>query len=309
MVPILAQMGALIGFGILWRLVRPGGLDGDAARLALTNLVYHLLLPALVLLVLWQAPLGLDTLRIAGAAAGGVLAGILLSWAACRVCGMPGAVTGAAILASAFPNATYLGLPVLEASFGSLGRSVALQYDLFACTPLLLTVGIVIAQHYGTRGASGGVLAGLLKVPPLWAAVVGVALNLGGVTIGPWLEGLLQMLAAGVVPLMLLSLGMSLRGSALFERSVRAVGPVLLIQLMIMPAVVWALASGLGLRGETLVAVVLEGAMPSMVLGVVLCDRYGLDTGLYAAAVTLSTLLSLVTLPLWFGWAGAVALG
>ena len=40
--------------------------------------------------------------------------------------------------------------------------------------------------------------------------------------------------------------------------------------------------------------------MPSMVLGVVISDRYGLDTSLYAAAVTVSTLLSLLTLPLWF---------
>jgi len=36
------------------------------------------------------------------------------------------------------------------------------------------------------------------------------------------------------------------------------------------------------------------------VLGMVICDRYDLDTPLYAAAVTLSTLLSLVTLPVWF---------
>ena len=34
---------------------------------------------------------------------------------------------------------------------------------------------------------------------------------------------------------------------------------------------------------------------------IVLCDRYGLDTGLYAAAVTLTTLLSLFTLPMWSG--------
>jgi predicted permease len=41
--------------------------------------------------------------------------------------------------------------------------------------------------------------------------------------------------------------------------------------------------------------------MPSMVIGIVLCDRYGLDTGLYAAAVTLTTLVSLITLPMWSG--------
>jgi predicted permease len=51
-----------------------------------------------------------------------------------------------------------------------------------------------------------------------------------------------------------------------------------------------------------LAAVVMEAAMPSMVLGIVICDRFELDASLYAAAVTLTTALSLLTLPLWFGW-------
>ncbi len=37
-----------------------------------------------------------------------------------------------------------------------------------------------------------------------------------------------------------------------------------------------------------------------MVFGVVISERYQLDTTLYAAAVTLTTLLSLLTLPVWF---------
>ncbi|NIQ12640.1 MAG: AEC family transporter, partial [Gammaproteobacteria bacterium] len=42
--------------------------------------------------------------------------------------------------------------------------------------------------------------------------------------------------------------------------------------------------------------------MPSMVIGIVICDHYKLDTGIYAAAVTVTTLLSLISLPLWFNW-------
>lgn len=298
-------MGALIAIGVLWRLARPGGMDMDAARLALISVVYNVLLPALVLVVLWEAPLGLDSVRIAIAAAGGVLAGMLLSWLVCRACDMPRAVTGAAILAAAFPNATYLGLPVLEATLGPWARGVAIQYDLFACTPLLLTVGIMVAQAFGTRTEPGNAWQRLIRVPPLWAAVAGIVLNAAGIPLPPWPEGLLQLMASGVVPLMLLSLGMSLRWASLRSRSVGSVGPVLLIQLVLMPLIVWWLALGLGLDGQVLTAVVLEAAMPSMVLGVVISDRYGLDTALYAATVTLSTLLSLFTLPLWFDWLGS----
>lgn len=40
--------------------------------------------------------------------------------------------------------------------------------------------------------------------------------------------------------------------------------------------------------------------MPSMVLGIVICERYGLDTARFAQAVTVTMLISMATLPLWF---------
>ena len=49
--------------------------------------------------------------------------------------------------------------------------------------------------------------------------------------------------------------------------------------------------------------------IPRMKRGeIVLCDRYGLDTSLFAAAVSLTTGLSLLTLPLWHSWANNAAL-
>jgi len=69
---------------------------------------------------------------------------------------------------------------------------------------------------------------------------------------------------------------------------------------LLTPLLVWQLARTLGLDGDLLTAVVLEAAMPSMVLGLVLCDRFRLDATIYALAVTVTTLLSLLSLPLWF---------
>jgi len=305
MFDVLMQMAALIACGVLWRAIRPGGIDVETLRLSLTTLVYYLLLPALVLLVLWQAELGVASLKISAAAVVGVLISLLLAWLCYRRL-QNRAFIGAAILAAAFPNATYLGLPVLEATFGAWARSTAIQFDLFACTPLLLTVGILTARHYrsGEMGGDENPLVTLLKVPPIWAAVAAVVLNARGVTPAPAVTSFLDTLGSGVVPLMLLSLGMSLRWDTLRLSRVPAMVPVLVIQLLVMPLVVWGTGSLLGFSGEQLTALVLEGAMPCMVLGVVICDRYGLDTAMFAAMVTLSTLLSLVTLPLWFALFG-----
>ncbi len=299
---VLLQMAALIACGILWRFIRPPGMDADTARRVITGLVYTLLLPALVLVVLWKTSLGIDTVKIAAVAACGVLAALLAIKLLFRNSTVPRPIVGALFLAAAYPNVTYLGLPVLEKTFGPWARSVAIQYDLFACTPLLLTVGIIIARLYGDSNESGNPFVALLKVPPLWAAVAAVILNLSNIPIPVGLEGFLQTLANGVVPLMLIALGMALSWEARQLQRLPLLMPVLAIQLLLMPLLAWGLTAILGLHGELRTAVVLEAAMPSMVLGVVLCDRYGLDTGLYASVVTASTALSLLTLPLWFQW-------
>lgn len=300
MLDVLWQMALMIAVGVLWRRVRPGGLDGDTTRQAVAGLVYTVLLPALVLLVLWKAPLGADAARTALSAAGGVLFGLGAGVAAYRALGTPRPVTGALVLAAAFPNATYLGLPVLEKALGPWARSVAIQYDLFACTPLLMTAGILFARAHGEAPDGGNPLVALLKVPPLWAVAAAVGLNLGGVPLTPWVEGVLESLGTAVPPLMLIALGMGLRWETLGWRQARLLAPVMAIQLVLVPLVVWGLATALGLAGDRLVGVVLEGAMPCMVLGIVICDRFRLDAGLYAGAVTVSTVLSLLTLPVWF---------
>ena len=304
MTEILLQMAALIACGSLWRHFRPLGLDADASRRVLTGLVYVILLPALVLSVLWRAPLGLDAVRTAVAAGGAVVAALLLTWATYRLTSATPAQRGALILAAAFPNATYLGLPVLQSLFGPWGGGVAIQYDLFACTPLLLTAGMMVACRHGGCPPEENPLRTLMKVPPLWAALIAVALNLTGTPMPGMLKGLLEMLAGGVVPLMLIALGMSLQWESLRLRRLPLLLPAMAIRLAIIPLLVWLASPGLGLEGQRLTAVVLEAAMPSMVLGIVLCDRYRLDTPLYAMTVALTTALSLVTLPFWFEFAG-----
>ena len=300
MTDVLIKTALLILCGLAWRHLRPMGLSAGESRRVITALVYALLLPALVLDVLTRTSLGTESIHIALAAAIGVLGSMGLVWLGCRICHIPRPVSGTLLLAAAFPNATYMGLPVLEQTFGPWASRIAIQYDLFACTPLLLTVGVLLARRYGETTDHEPVWHTLLKVPPLWAALLAVTLNLSGVTLPPALHDTLRTLGMGVVPLMLLALGMSLRWDTFHPATLPRLLPVILIQLLVMPLLVWLSAGQLGLGGDTLVATVLEAAMPSMVLGVMLADRYRLDAGLYAAAVSVTTTLSLFTLPLWY---------
>ena len=307
MLDVIIQMAGLILCGVLWRQLKPAGLQPAETRKVLTNLVYYLLLPALVLSVLWRAQIGASSLHIAGLAALGVFAGIALGLLSCRACKNSRAEAGAIILAIAFPNVTYLGLPVLEATFGPenlvWSRSIAIQYDLFANTPLLFTVGILLASRFGDNPSNKvSWYRELVKIPALWAAGVAVLLNIADIPMPELIRGFLSLLDRGVVPLMLFSIGLSLTWSQDRWRTLPSLIPVIIFSLLLIPAIVYMVAGTLDVTGNLRAAIVLEAAMPSMVLGIVICDRYNLDATLYAAAVTVTTALSMITLPLWHGF-------
>lgn len=295
----LIQMTLLMACGVGWGMVRPAGLSAGQTRLVLTTFVYYLLLPAMVLEVLWTADIGLQSFQYSLLGIGCIVLAMLCVWLISRFFNFEDKRLGAILLA-VVPNVTYLGLPVLEQTFGAWARSVVIQIDLFAASPLVFTLGIMIARHYGEDTAEKPKPALLfLNAPPFWAAAVAVILNLNGLVAPVWLDGVLQKLSAAVVPLMLVSLGLALNWKAVTARNIPYVMPVILIKMLLMPLLAIVLVTYLPMEGRYKAAAVLDLAMPSMVLGVVFCDRYRLDSALYAMTVTVTTALSLLTLPFW----------
>ncbi|MGZ8946981.1 MAG: AEC family transporter [Methylococcaceae bacterium] len=295
-------MTLLMACGVGWRIFKPAGLEAEKMRLVLTTFVYYLLLPAMVLEVLWTANIGLQSFHYALLGTSCILSAMLCSWMVGALFKFDNKRLGAMILGAAFPNVTYLGLPVLEQTFGSWSRSVVIQIDLFATAPVLFTIGIIVARHYGEDTAENPKSAlSFLNAPPFWAAAIAVILNLNGLAAPAWLAGVLQKLSAAVVPLMLFSLGLALNWKAITARNIPYVLPVILIKMLLMPLFAIALASYLPIEGKYKAAAVLDMAMPSMVLGIIFCDRYRLDSAFYAMSVTVTTALSLMTLPFWHG--------
>lgn len=302
MLMVMLQMALLIAVGVLWQRLAPSHIPALAHRRALTDLVFYILLPALVLNVIWQAPFDASSIKISLTALAALAVAMFLMWLCLRFMHLSRPQQGALLLAATFPNATYLGLPVTGQVLGDWTQVVVLKFDLFACTPVLLTIGILIAHRFGNTQAKIHPLQELMGVPPLWALAVATLLNVTNIPQPEILAHALQTLSGGVVPLMLIALGMSIRWDTLQTRFLPMLLPVCVITLVIAPLVALGVGSGLGLESGTLTAVVLLAAMPTMIFGIVICERYQLDGALYAAAVFLTTLLSMVTLTLWFGY-------
>ena len=299
---VLIQMSALMLCGACWGVFTPNSLSAVQTRLVLTSVVYYFFLPAMVLDVLWQADIGLQSLQYSLLGCFSILVSLLFSWLLVRLFRFSQAQSGAVLLAAAFPNVTYLGLPLLEQTFGVMARSVVIQIDLFAVAPLVYTLGIMLARHYGEAETNEKPKSWLafFNAPPFWAAFLAVALNLNQVVAPLWLAGLLQKCSAAVAPLMIFSLGMALSWRAVRWRNLPYILPVVAIKLGLMPLAALALSGYLSLAADNKAAAVMDIGMPSMILGIVLCDRYKLDSSLYATAVTITTVLSLLTLPFWY---------
>ncbi|ASF46755.1 AEC family transporter [Methylovulum psychrotolerans] len=297
----LIQMTLLTACGVVWRLLQPAGLSAMQTRVVLTSVVYYLLMPAMILDVLWQTDMGIHSLQYTLLGWGSLSFAVVCAWLIGWLFRFDNKRLGTVILASAFPNVTYLGLPIIEQTFGPWARSVVIQMDVISAAPYLFTVGLLIARHYGDEEKPRSPWLAL-NAPPFWTAALAIALNMGGVPAPDWLVGALQKLSAAAAPLMIFSLGLALDWRTVSWRNMPYMLPVLLIKMLAMPFGAWFLASHLALDAPHQAAAVLDLAMPSMLLGIVFCDRFRLDSPLYAMAVTVTTFASLLALPLWHGF-------
>ena len=298
---ILLTMSIVIFCGSLWRYFSPTEDSVSHYKKALTSTVFYLFLPALIIDVIWQAPIQSTAGPILITASMTLFIGMLLSFISVKWITKDRSQQGVIILASTFPNATYLGLPILSQVIGEQAKSTAIQYDFLVCTPVLLSLGIIIAQRYGQHNRPITRKERWL-VPPLWAVVIGIGCNGFAIPKPTILENALTTLAMAVVPLMLIVLGMSIRWQWPRMNEIIGLAFISVMTLLLAPSLALFFGQPSGASAQLQLEMVLVAAMPTMVFGIVLSERYGLDTHFYASAVTLTSVLSLLSLPFWYGY-------
>ena len=293
----------IVAAGYAWRYVNPGGLERQRVRHALSVTILHFFLPALAFGLVVNSRVDHTFLSVPLTAAATTGAGIAAGYAAYRLLPWFNRISrpafGVMILAAAFGNVTYLGLPVITETLGEQYGYIAILYDQLAATPILLTVGVFIAARYGGSGTGVSVARSLKRVlalPPLWGVAAGLAFNLSGTTVPSVVLDTVRLMGTAVIPVMIFTVGLALDFKDLKRLPVAA--PALALKLFLAPLLAWWIGSRLGIAGETLTAVTLEGAMPVMVLSLVIADEFDLDVPMAATCITVSTVLSLFTIPL-----------
>lgn len=287
---VLVTVGA--GYGL-----RKAGLVRPEAAKDLNAVVFHLTLPALLFLAVYHTPLGWSLLSLPALAWLTVLFGMGLGWGLGRVLKLPPAAMGALVLGVAYGNTTFLGYPVIEGFYGREHLGYAIFFDQLGNTLAINTIGTYVASRLGQQEASfGASLKRLLFFPPMWALALGIALH--GTPLPAAAVGLLEKVGAITVPVMMVTLGMSLQFRH-WREDLGLVAIAAACRLVAIPLFAWGAAKAIGMPLAYQQAAVMEAAMPTMFYGLTLALLFNLRLTLVVNTIMVTTLLSFVTLPLW----------
>src|SRR5208283_5035141 len=180
--------------------------------------------------------------------------------------------------------------------YGEGAAKYALFYDLFAATPLLWLLGASVAVKYGTgRTGIRDSLKTIASLPPIWGLIAGMALKAAGIALPLFIVKFLDQLGGLVIPLMVFSIGLALSLPKVKHASL--IVPAVIIKLAVAPFIAFTIANLLGVKGNALASCFIEGAMPTMVLNLLIASQFGLDTSLAGFMIVVTTVLSFFTLP------------
>jgi predicted permease len=265
----------------------------------LSRAAFYLFAPALVLDSLTSSDVG-GRVLLQITAVIFLLTGLL--WAlgalAARLLRLEGPTRAAFLNAILLANAGNYGLPANLFAFGPAGLARAVLY-LTIHTMLSSGLGVFIGAKSGTTLWTA--LKRVARVPLVYAAVAGLVVNLAGWTVPEPLAKAINLLGQTSVPLMLAVLGITLAQTfrqGIEVQSLPALAAVSVLRLVVSPALAFLLAGPLGLDELARNVTVLESAMPSAVMTIILATEFDADAGFAALCVLGTTLASLLTVTL-----------
>ncbi|WP_163577539.1 AEC family transporter [Halomonas faecis] len=277
MAPVLA--GA--GLGFTWiRLGHPYPVD------FVTRLVFNIGTPALVIASLSEAEIDAGSFgRTMLATALVIVAMAAATVLVARVLRRDWRVLLAPMM---YPNTGNMGLPVVLYAFGSAGFvygiTVMVTVSLFQ-----FTLGTMLASR-------GNPLKSLAKTPTVYAILIALSLLLTDTALPLWLANSVDLISGFTVPLMLITLGVSL--ASIQVKNLKSGIGFSLLRIPVAALLAWGIGHLLALPPMGHSILVLQMSMPVAVFNYLFAQKARREPEYVASLVFCSTLLSLFYLPI-----------
>lgn len=188
-----------------------------------------------------------------------------------------------------YPNTGNMGLPVTLYAFGSSGFAFAIA-SMVTVSLVQFTFGAAMASR------SGNPLRTLLRTPTVYAILIALTLLVTETSLPLWLDNTVDLISGFTVPLMLITLGVSL--ASIQVRSLKSGISFSAIRTVAAALLAWTIGSLIGLPTQALSILVLQMSMPVAVYNYLFAQRSGREPKYVAGLVFCSTLLSFIYLPM-----------
>ena len=187
-----------------------------------------------------------------------------------------------------FNNCGNMGLPLAVLAFGEKGFGPMVA--LFVVSNLLhFTLGAWIIDHHARFGR-------LLKNPMVWSTIAGFLFAVLQPPLPDWLGVTFKMVGDGLIPMMLLSLGVRLTAIDWGDARLGVVGG--LVCPLTGLAMAGILAPFLGLTPMQTGLLFLFAALPPAVLNFMVAEQYRQEPGKVASIVLVGNVMSVIFIPI-----------
>lgn len=251
-----------------------------------TRLAMTLSVPCLIFTALMKTqiePQALTTLSLAAVVAYGVVS--LAAWLLVKLTRLDMRTFLAPII---FGNTGNLGLPLAMFAFGEVGLGYAVV--VFAVMAIWsFTFGVWLV-------AGGGSLSKVIKEPLVGATMLGGLFLWQGWQTPVFLTNALQLIGQMAIPIMLITLGV-----AVARMTPGHVGRAIWIsalKLALCFGLTWGVGVWFALDKTAFAVLVLQLSTPVAVTSYLLAEKYGADAESVAGLVVVSTVMSVVAIPL-----------
>lgn len=290
----ISQIFLLVLLGFVLRIFK---IAGEKEAAALMKITAYTTLPALIFVIIHKTRLSANLSIVPIVALAVMFIITLIAFLLTRfIKKKDPKVIAPLLLTAAVGNTGYLGYPLTLKIFGVEGLAVAVIYDIFATVVFALTFGVYVFSKASNNSevSSPNIFKQIVSFVPLQAAVI--ALILKPVLMPVPIMNTLEFLGSAAIPVILLAIGLSFK--PIVDKSYLLLMMIVVgLKLLLSPLLVYFFGS-LVLKGVALKVMVLEAAMPSMMLSYLLAEKFKLDTRFTGFAILLTTALSIVTIPL-----------
>lgn len=270
---------------------------GDHFWAGLEKLVYFVLFPALLFNAITKTPLSFAAVPLIGTGAAAMAGAMLLALVA-RPLFPLSPLSFASQFQCAFRYNTYIGLAVAAKLHGGAGIA-AMGLLAGGMVPFANIAAVWMLARHG----STSVWRELARNPLFLATLAALVWNLAGLGVPAPVGHFLGRLAEAAIALGLLAVGAALKLRGTLGADGRgAAAYFLAVKLLAMPAIAIGVARLVGLSGIHFDVVLVFAALPTASSAYILAQRMGGDGARVAWLISASTLLGMLTLPLWLGF-------